>query len=153
MALTPRPKPVFREYAGTTSAYQDMEHQASLLRRWQLFAPGQAFDGEQLGTLRLHGKHQAGTRRLSVEQDRAGAADPVLAADMSAGQPEILTHKIDEQLARFAAALIALPVDGQPDLTDFGHRIDLSSSSRNGLGDGAARQDAGQMTAIFRRTV
>ena len=31
MALSPRPKPAFREYAGASSVYQDMEHQVSLL--------------------------------------------------------------------------------------------------------------------------
>src|SRR6516162_4822325 len=111
----------------------------SLLQRVILVALGQALDRQQLSTLRLHREHQAGTRCFAVEQDRAGAAYPVLAADMGPGQPEILADKIDKQLAGLAAPLVALPVDGQSDFADLGHRVDLSSSRSHGLRDGAAR--------------
>src|SRR6516225_10670897 len=124
------------------------------LLQWVIFvAFGQALDGQQLRTLRLNREHQTRASSLAVEQDRAGATDPVLAADMSAGQPKILADKVDEQFARLASPFIALPVDGQADLADLGHRIDLSSSGPNSPHDGATRQYTGQMAAVFRRAV
>ena len=69
-----------------------------LLQRVQLLALGKTLDGQQLGAVGLHGEHQAGARGLAVEQDRAGAADPVFAADMSAGQPEIFAQKSTSNL-------------------------------------------------------
>src|SRR5580704_10589922 len=41
-------------------------------------------------------EHQARARRLAVDEDRAGAADAVLAAEMSAGQIAPLTQKIGQ---------------------------------------------------------
>ena len=45
-----------------------------------------ALDREQFVSVGLHGEHQAGAGRTPVEQDGAGAADTVLAAEMRAGQ-------------------------------------------------------------------
>ena len=42
---------------------------------------------------------QARARRRAVEQHRAGAADAVLAAEMSAGQTELMTQKIGQGAA------------------------------------------------------
>jgi len=64
----------------------------------------------------LHGEHQAGANRLAIEQDRAGAADAVLAADMRAGQSEIVAKKIAEQQARFDVPRVTDAVDRQRDL-------------------------------------
>ena len=54
----------------------------------------------------LNGEHQAGAYRLAVEQDGAGAARAVLAADMGAGQRQVVANKVAQQQARFDAALI-----------------------------------------------
>ncbi len=67
---------------------------------------GQALDGRNFMVVGLHGEHQAGAYGLAVEQDGAGAADAVLAADMGAGQRQIVTQKIAEQQARFDKTLI-----------------------------------------------
>ena len=69
----------------------------------------------QLGAVGLDGEHQAGARGLAVDEDGAGAADAVLAADVGAGEPEVLAQEVDEELARLAAALARLAVDGEPD--------------------------------------
>ena len=50
---------------------------------------GEPFDGLHLVPVGLHGEHDAGPRRLAVEEHRAGAADAVLAPDMRAGQPQV----------------------------------------------------------------
>ena len=63
----------------------------------------------------LDGEHDARARRLAVEQNRAGAAHAVLAADVRAGQPEILADEIAEQQARLDLALVASAVDGDAD--------------------------------------
>ena len=60
--------------------------------------------------LRLHREHQAGAHRLAVEQDRAGAADAVLAADMRPGLAAILADRIDQRAARLDADIVLLPL-------------------------------------------
>ena len=55
--------------------------QAQLARRRR-----DAFDGGDSVAVGLHREHQAGARRLAVEQHGAGAADAVLAAGMRAGE-------------------------------------------------------------------
>jgi hypothetical protein len=45
----------------------------------------------------LHRQHQAGARRAAVEQDGAGAADAVLAAEMRAGEAEFIADEIGER--------------------------------------------------------
>ena len=49
----------------------------------------------------------------AIEQDRAGAAHAVLAADMGAGQPQFVAQEIAEQQPRFDTALIGGAVDGK----------------------------------------
>ena len=60
----------------------------------------QTFDGADRAALGLHRKHQAGAHRLAVDNDGAGAADAVLAADMRAGLPAILADRVGQRAAR-----------------------------------------------------
>ena len=69
---------------------------------------GEALDGRNFVIPGLHRQHQAGAHRLAVEQHGAGAADAVLAADMGAGQRQIVAKEVAQQQARFDAALILL---------------------------------------------
>ena len=55
-----------------------------------------ALDGGDLMAVGLHREHQAGARRASVEEDRAGAADAVFAAEMRAGEAELMAEEIGE---------------------------------------------------------
>ena len=57
---------------------------------------GKTLDCLNLVTVRLRRQHDAGARRLAVEQNRARTADPMLAADVRTGQPEILTKEITQ---------------------------------------------------------
>src|SRR5258708_13122517 len=59
----------------------------------------EAFDGRDLVAVRLHGKHQAGSDRLAIDQHGAGPADPVLAPGMGTMENKILTHRIDQRLS------------------------------------------------------
>ena len=49
----------------------------------------------------LHGQHQAGAHRLSVEQDGAGAADALFAGEVRAGEMELVAQENGELRARF----------------------------------------------------
>src|ERR1700704_2766339 len=80
-----------------------------------------ALDGKNLVAVRLHCEHQAGARREPVEQDGAGAADPVLAAEMGAGEAELVTYEIGERHADLDLLLVALAVDRQRDLSGLTH--------------------------------
>ena len=48
-------------------------------------------------SFRLDGKHQAGAHRAAVNNHRAGAADAMLAADMRAGEQEVVPQKVAQQ--------------------------------------------------------
>ena len=52
----------------------------------------------------LRREHQAGAHGSAVEDDRAGAADAVLAADMGAGEQQIVAQEIAQQHPRFDGA-------------------------------------------------
>ena len=62
--------------------------------------PGQALDGDDVGAVGLDGEHQARPDRLAVDEDGARAAHAVLAAEVGAGQPEVLAQGVGERLAR-----------------------------------------------------
>ena len=68
------------------------------LQRAELVAVGEALDGADLLAGGLHGEHQAGAYRFVVDDDRAGAADAVLAADMGAGLAAIVADGVDQRL-------------------------------------------------------
>jgi hypothetical protein len=60
---------------------------------------GEAFDSPQIVAVGLNREHDARSNGLAVEQDGAGAADTVLAADVRAGEPEIVSDEIAEEQA------------------------------------------------------
>ncbi len=61
-----------------------------LLDRVQLAVFGHALDRLQVLALGLDGEHRAALHRLAVDQDRAGAALARVAADVRAGQPQVV---------------------------------------------------------------
>src|SRR5439155_14804818 len=82
----------------------------------ELAVRGEAFDRRDLGAVGLHGEDGAGLDRLAVDQDRAGAAGGRVAADVRAGEPELLAEEVDEQLPRFDLRLMPRAVHGDRDL-------------------------------------
>ena len=79
------------------------------------------FDGDDFGAVGLHREHDAGAHGLAVEEDRAGAADAVLAADMGAGEAQDRREGNRPERARLAAPLTRLAVDGQTDVHQTRH--------------------------------
>src|SRR5205085_9125897 len=80
-----------------------------------------SLDGEQIVAIGLLREHQAGARGSSIEQDGAGAADTVLAAEMGAGEAERVAHEIGERPAHLDFCLVSLAVDAQRDFSRLAH--------------------------------
>ena len=77
---------------------------------------GHALDGLDRGAVALHRKHEAAAHHGAVEQHRAGAAHALLAADMAAGQAEVIAQEIDQRLARLDALTHVLAIHAQTDV-------------------------------------
>ena len=58
----------------------------------------------------LGGKDGAGLHRLAVHVDRAGPAMRGFAADMRAGDVQLLAQHMDQKLARFGKVVLASPL-------------------------------------------
>ncbi len=71
------------------------------LHRVQFVAPGDTFDGGDVGACGLSGQHSAGFHRPAVDMHDAGAALAGIAADMGAGQVEMLAQQMDQQRSVF----------------------------------------------------
>ena len=59
----------------------------------------QAFDGFDVCAIRLHGKHQTGVHRQTIEQNEASPARPHFATEMRARQLQIPPQKIRKRFA------------------------------------------------------
>ena len=79
------------------------------LHRMQLVAVREALDGEDLGAVGRRGEHRAGLHRDAVHVHDAGAALRRVAADMRAGQAEMVAQELHEQ-----RAVLDLPRYGPP---------------------------------------
>ena len=66
-----------------------------------------------LRAVALHRQHQAAAHDRAVDAHRAGTAHAVLAADMAAGERQVLAQEIDQGLARIDAFTHVLAVDGE----------------------------------------
>src|SRR5438094_2860725 len=99
------------------AALQRVRLAESGLQRVELVraARREALDGRQLSAVRLHRQHQAGAHRLAVEQHGAGAAHAVLAADVGAGEPQVLAQEVAQEEPRLDVAPVLDPVDGHVD--------------------------------------
>ena len=96
-----------------------------LLQRVQLVRRRRdTFDGQEVVTVGLHGQHEAGSRRAPVEENGAGAAYAVLAAEVGAGEAKLVAHEVRERHAHLDFLfLVALAVDGQRNLALFTHAV------------------------------
>ena len=89
-----------------------------LLDRMKRRAGGrEALDGHQLVPLRLYGEHQAGPHGPPVDENGAGAAHAVLAAEVRAGQVELVAQEVRERGTRLGRAVQLLAVHPQRQLT------------------------------------
>src|SRR6266545_1026057 len=67
-----------------------------LLERMQPSVVGEALDRLDRGAVRLDGQHHAALDRLAVVEDRAGATVAGVAADVRAGQLEVVAEEVDQ---------------------------------------------------------
>src|SRR5918996_3555417 len=70
------------------------------LHRVQLAVLRQALDGGDLRALGLYREHGAALHRFAIDVDHAGAALAGVAADVGAGQIELLAYKLDQEGTR-----------------------------------------------------
>jgi tetratricopeptide (TPR) repeat protein len=107
----------------------------------------QTFDRGDLAAVRLHGEEEARPDRLSIEQHGAGAAYPVLATDVSAGEAELVAEEVAQQQAGFRGAVEVNAVDADVYPNGFGHEIPGAREVRDeaenipGFARGARRAD------------
>ena len=82
---------------GAEAALQPVMLAEGGLHRMQRAIAGQPFDGGHLGAIGLDRQQGAGFDRLAVDMDDAGAALAGVAADMGAGQAELLAQELHQQ--------------------------------------------------------
>ena len=87
-----------------------------LLDRVQLTILGHSLDRLKALALRLDGEHRAALDGLAVDEDRARAALAGVAADVCAGEPQVVAQVVHEQQARLNLVLVPAAVDGGGDL-------------------------------------
>src|ERR1700677_3970772 len=118
-------------------------HGRELARSRRRAARVDALDRGDLAAVRLHGEDQAGADGLAagqarpalvrvvgvLQQDRAGAADAVLAADVGASQLAALAQEVDQGQPRLHARAPEPAVDPDPD-ADLSHRPPPRRASR-----------------------
>ena len=109
----------------------------------------QSLDGVHPAAVGLHGEDQAGARGLAVDQHGAGPAGAVLAAQVRAGEAEVLAQQIREEHARDHARppLGAVHDDGDvmpcvPPRAELYRRGVGRSPGRRGLGSPPATRAA-----------
>ena len=90
-----------------------------LLQRRQTIGRGEALDGDNALAVGLRGEHQAGAHRLALDQHGAGAAHTVLAADMGAGEADLVAQEVGKIDARLDAAGVFGAVDVDLDIAFF----------------------------------
>ena len=112
------------------AALQAVLFPEALLQRVQLAVRRQPFDGRDRRAVGLHREHRAGLRAAAVDEHRAGAALARVAADVRAGEAEMLAQEVHEQQARLDVALRDLAVDRHRDLS---HACVSSVSKRHSL--------------------
>ena len=116
-----------QEAGRAEAALQAVVVHKGLLHRMQLIAIGQAFDGPDLFTVRLHGEHQAGAYWLTVDDYCAGAANTVFAANMGPGLPAVLADCVRQGAPRLDGNRMIAAVDGQDDVRLRTHLKTLAS--------------------------
>jgi len=79
----------------------------------------QGLHGGYLLAVRLDGEYEARAHRFPVEQDGAGAADAVFAADVRAGEPQRGAEKVGEEQAWLHLPLVRHPVHRDADRVEL----------------------------------
>jgi hypothetical protein len=104
-----------------------------LLQLLQLLRIGQPLDRVHAAAVRLHREHQAAAHDVAVHAQRARAAHAVLAADVRAGEAELVAQEIDQVLARQDAARHLRAVDRERDYDSVVHARSRRTPARCSL--------------------
>jgi hypothetical protein len=83
-----------------------------LLHRVQFFPLGQAFNGGDIGAVRLDGEHGAGFHRVAVDMNDAGTALARIAPDVRTGKTKIFANELRQQRASFDFTADSFSVHG-----------------------------------------
>ena len=128
-----------------------------LHRRQRAVRLGQALDGGDLRAVGADREQEAGADRGAVQQDRAGAAHPVLAAHVGAGQPQVVAEAVGQQppgrhpdpaAAPLTVSCRALLAVGRAVLGRPAHRPAPSPRARRGPPAAPRGQDPGQVPPV-----
>ena len=104
------------DHAGRAeAALQRMVVAERFLDGVQLPVPGQAFDGEDVAAVGLHGEHRAGLDAVAVQVNGARAAVAGVAADHGADLAEPVTQVVHEEQPRLHLVRISRSIDGDSD--------------------------------------
>ena len=95
----------------TEAALQRVAVAERRLQIGDLTAVGQSFDRLNRCVMRLYRQHQAGAHDFAVDAHGAGAANPVLAPDMRAGQFQMLPQEVRQIQPRQHMRIDALAID------------------------------------------
>ena len=112
----------------------------------QLITLGEALDSAQLGAAGLHREHEAGTHCFAVHEDRAGAAYAMLAAEMSAGEIQLLSDEIRQRHPYFDQTFIDSSVGGNLDELLCAQWLTVSFALANA--DSSARRTSTPPTSL-----
>jgi hypothetical protein len=129
------------DHAGCAKAtLQAMVLAKRLLHRMEPAVGGETFDGRDLGAVEGDRERRAGLDGVAVRMDRAAAALAGVAADMGAGQAQVLAQELDEQRAPldFAADRFAVHGHGN-DGHDFSSQEILAALHRVGKSEACPR--------------
>ena len=99
-----------QEARGAEATLKRMVLPESLLQGVKAAVSRERLHGCDLRLISLHGEHQARTDRSSVYQNRAGAANAVLATDMGAREPELFPEKINQGQSSLSHFFVLLAV-------------------------------------------
>ena len=81
---------------------------------------GHPLDRRDAAAVGLDGEHRAGLDRLAVDVDGARAALARVAADVGAGEVEVLADQLDQEASGLDVRLASLPVDRERNM--LGHQ-------------------------------
>jgi hypothetical protein len=124
-------------------ALQGVVRDECRLDRSELLAPGQAFDRRDRPPDRVEGENRAGRNRLVAEHHSARPAGPAVAANLGAGEPQLVAQHSGERLARLHRQAAAFAVHLQLDLDRRGTEL-LGLSARGAGRRRQERRGAGQ---------
>ena len=100
---------------------------SSMNARWQRVVVAQSFDRRHLGAFDLGGRHQAGADRFAVDQDGAGAALPLAAPFLGAGEAAVLAQHVEQPRHRRDVDVDLAAVQGEA------HAASLIASGSAGI--------------------